>query len=89
MRVANQAGRFGVPQQRGPRNQGPGRFTGDCRNCGNISLHAYTEDGSCPARNLTCYNCRRVGHMSRVCRSRGPLGPPGPQGPPQGGANQA
>ena len=30
----------------------------------------------CPAYNLTCHLCQRMGHLARVCRSRQPRQPP-------------
>jgi hypothetical protein len=54
-----------------PENQ---QQTQNCTYCGNMALHAYTQDGACPAKAMYCYNCGRQGHMKRVCR-QGRVGP--------------
>ena len=29
----------------------------------------------CPAYNITCHNCKQIGHLAKVCRSRPPVAP--------------
>ena len=60
-------------------------FSWDCQSCGESSLHAYSRDGSCPALQMQCYQCGRVGHLRRCCGMTGPRGQSsgGPSGPPQ------
>ena len=43
------------------------RLTGNCAFCG--GSHQVGRQ-FCPAANLQCYNCSKMGHMARVCRSR-------------------
>ena len=38
----------------------------NCFSCGGSFPHT----GPCPARKKTCNSCKRVGHFSKVCRSR-------------------
>ena len=54
----------------------PPMYSGDnpdiCFNCGRSPRH---DRAACPARNVSCWNCTRVGHFRSMCRSR-------PQMPP-------
>lgn len=38
-----------------------------CGRCGNM---AHSKDEGCPAKKSTCNICKKVGHWSKVCRSR-------------------
>ncbi|MPC60512.1 hypothetical protein E2C01_054559 [Portunus trituberculatus] len=39
--------------------------------CGNCRARHKPGKGSCPAEMQTYYNCVKVGHLLKVCRSRG------------------
>ena len=47
-----------------------------CRNCGSSSHHS--NDRSCPAQDMRCYNCNKTGHLARCCdrepRAKGKTG---------------
>ena len=41
------------------------------RPCGNCGISHAPTRSSCPARNMTCHGCGKVGHMRKCCRGRG------------------
>ncbi len=60
-------------QQREASSRGRSRSTDrdnseKCRNCGR-GVHKSRDD--CPARDAECHGCKRKGHYTRVCRSKG------------------
>lgn len=68
------------------RNEGQHRSNGPnkrprqdkrCDRCGGFCQ----EGGVCPAQSQTCYNCQKVGHYGKVCRSARVARPPPVTGP--------
>ena len=56
-------------------------ITKSCPGCG-AGLHQGGRQ-QCPAYNITCHHCKKVGHLARVCRGRRiPLSSDPPQNPP-------
>jgi hypothetical protein len=57
------------PYQRQPRFNSAlqQRLTGNCAFCG--GSHQVGRQ-FCPAANLQCFNCSKMGHMARMCRGR-------------------
>ncbi|XP_063063818.1 uncharacterized protein K02A2.6-like [Engraulis encrasicolus] len=54
--------KFGERKQKGGNNGG-----GKCGKCGKMR---HSREENCPARDSTCNSCNKVGHWSRVCKSR-------------------
>ncbi|MPC54440.1 hypothetical protein E2C01_048359 [Portunus trituberculatus] len=48
-----------------------GRPPHQMKRCGNWGLRHKLGRGLCPAEALACHSCGRVGHMQRMCRSKG------------------
>ncbi|MPC51401.1 hypothetical protein E2C01_045245 [Portunus trituberculatus] len=48
-----------------------GRPPHQIKRCGNCSLRHKLGKELCPAEAVACHNCGRVGHVQRMCRSKG------------------
>jgi len=57
------------PSYISPRNSYNQESAPPCRNCGRDASH-----DSCPAKNLVCHACSKVGHFKSVCQSKSERG---------------
>lgn len=51
----------------GSSNNEGGGMSSRCFKCGISPLHQWS---NCPARNVTCFRCEKVGHYGRCCKSK-------------------
>ncbi|XP_064653072.1 uncharacterized protein K02A2.6-like [Lineus longissimus] len=53
---------------RGPKGGQKGQKKGKCYRCGNEGH--FGKDDCCPAKNVECRKCEKMGHFAKVCRTK-------------------